>query len=267
MKKGPKRGYFSRSRSLLQFNEKFGKGVLEKNIEKALTNNKTVRVLEIGCGEGRILMELRKIFNKIELYGINKKPWGAMKGSKSLKKTALFYKIFNRNELKNIKLPKIFFYDASKLKFKSNYFNLIYSQVSVPYVKRKDRLLEEIWRVLKINGIALLHIDTKQNNYPDFLKHETPRFIIYRKEKQYPLKRLIKNACNNEFNISYSTYTQKKPDLVSVGVRIIMNKNKNSYLNLNLYFEEISSFDLNRLDPEKKNKDIFWGYRSVYKIK
>jgi len=78
MAKGPKRGHFSRSRSLEDFSRKFGKDILQKLIQKALSKDK-VRVLEIGCGEGRVLMELKKLFPNIELHGINKSPWSAMK--------------------------------------------------------------------------------------------------------------------------------------------------------------------------------------------
>src|SRR3990167_1277863 len=104
MKRGPKRGHFSRSRGLDDFNERFSQHIVQKHIKKALSQQKIVRVLEIGCGEGRVLMELRKLFPTIELHGINKKPWDVMQCSESLKETALHYKIFKNEELKNINL-------------------------------------------------------------------------------------------------------------------------------------------------------------------
>lgn len=141
----PNRGHFSRSRSLDDFNKKFSKDIVQKLIRKALFKGEQVRVLEIGCGEGRVLMGLRKLFPTIELHGINRKPWAAMKGSSSLKRTATYYDIFTSSELKEVSLPKIYFYDAQELKFPDNYFDLIISQVSIQYVARKDLLLEEVW--------------------------------------------------------------------------------------------------------------------------
>ncbi|MEK7788748.1 MAG: hypothetical protein AAB283_02415 [Planctomycetota bacterium] len=52
------RGHHTRSRSLEDFENKFKQGVVTKAIEKAKKLEDTVRVLEIGCGEGRVLMEL-----------------------------------------------------------------------------------------------------------------------------------------------------------------------------------------------------------------
>ena len=57
-----KRGHFSRSRSLADFNQRFYPNFLENNIDLALKRNNKVRVLEVGCGEGRVLMELRKLY-------------------------------------------------------------------------------------------------------------------------------------------------------------------------------------------------------------
>ena len=84
-----------------------------------------------------------------------------MQGSQSLKKTALYYKIFSPTEIENISLPKIQFYDAKELRFQDNYFDAIISQFAIPYIDRKDILIEESWRTLKKGGSAFLHIDTK----------------------------------------------------------------------------------------------------------
>src|SRR3989338_4925377 len=210
MKKGPKRGYFSRSRSLADFNQKFKKDIVQKLIRKALSKHKNVRVLEIGCGEGRVLMELQKSFPTIELHGINRKPWAAMRGTVSLKRTATYYQILTNAELKKVSLPKIHFYDAKKLQFPSNSFDLIISQVAIQYVARKDLLLEEVWRTLKLNGKALLNIDGINQNMPDFMNFETPRFIIYKKVTFYPVQKLITNLRKKGFNIVYSSSTKRE---------------------------------------------------------
>lgn len=258
MGRHPKRGHYSRSRGLDKMEEKFGHGSIVKAIENALKLEDRVRVLEIGCGEGRVLMELRKLFPDIELHGINKKPWPAMKGSQSLKKTALFYKIFTQAELKDIRLPKIHFYDAKELRFNDSYFDVIISQVAIPYVARKDLLLKEAWRVLKKGGTAFLHVDSMEDSYPDFMQHETPRFIIYRNEKEYLLKQLAGNLRKNGFDITYDTKGGK--------ARIILNKNTQRQLKLGLEFDALSSFNLNTLNEENENWHVYWGYRSVYRI-
>lgn len=253
----PKRGHFSRSRSLEKMEEKFGKGVIVKAIENVLKLEDKVRILEVGCGEGRVLMELRKLFPQIELHGINKNPWPAMKGSESLRKTALFYKIFTHTELKGIELPQIHFYDAKKLEFKDNYFDLIISQVAIPYVARKDRLLEEVWRTLKKGGSAFLHFDSREEDYPDFMQHDSPRFIIYQNGREYPLKKVIADIRKRGHDINYIKTDSK--------ITILMEKNTSKKFKMGLEFDALSSFNLNTLNEENKNWHVYWGYRSVYR--
>ncbi len=264
--KGPKRGHHSRSRSLADFNKRFNKDGVQKIIKKALLKNKTVRILEIGCGEGRVLMELRKLFPTIELHGINRKPRGAMQGQKSLPKTAPHYRIFTSSELKKVSLPKIYFYDAQELKFPKNYFDLIISQVSIQYIARKDLLLQEVWRTLKLGGKALLNIDGRVGKIPDYLDFETPRFIIYRKRKVYPVRKLIRDLKKNGFNFTYESFQEKEDGKVKQKVNVIINKNTQKLLKLGLHFDKLSSFNLNTLKEEKNNLLSFFGYRSVYNI-
>src|SRR3989338_28552 len=264
MRKGPKRGYFSRSRSLADFNQKFKKDIVQKLIRKALSKHKNVRVLEIGCGEGRVLMELQKSFPTIELHGINRKPWAAMRGTVSLKRTATYYQILTNAELKKVSLPKIHFYDAKKLQFPSNSFDLIISQVAIQYVARKDLLLEEAWRTLKLGGKALLNIDGRVGKIPDFLDFETPRFIMYKKRRIYSVKSLIRSLQKKGYDIRYTSSIEIEDNKKKKRVSVIMTKNTAKPLKLQLQFDEISSFKLNILNEEKDNWSIFLGYRSVY---
>lgn len=264
---GPKRGHFSRSRSLSDINRKFGNTLIEKAIKNAISKNRVVRVLEIGCGEGRVLMELRKKFPDVELHGINKRPWSAMEGQESLKETATYYNIFKPSEIKKIKLPKIYFYDAKKLNFKDNYFDVVISQVSIQYVDRKDLLLEEVWRVLKKDGNAFLNIDGKFGNLPDFLNLETPRFVIYKNHKIFPVKDLINQVKRKGFDIRYTLTKENENNLLKTRVNIIICKNKQTKLKFNLKFDKVSSFDLNLLrDPNTDKDNIYWGFRSVFKL-
>lgn len=267
------RGHFSRSRNLFDF--RFSKE-LQKDITKRVRTSKQVKVVEIGCGEGRVLMELKKQFPSLELYGINKKPWPAMKGISSLRRTGVYYEIFTKEELKNIKLPKISFYDASKLKFKSNSVDIIYSQVAIHYVQRKDLLLEEVWRVLKPGGIAFLHIDNYHESYPDFMQFRTPRFIIYHKDgKVVMLKSFVHSLKKKGFSISLVEDAKKSKNIQkelrhlgpAIGTSIIIRKTTHNPLRLNLIFDKVSSFNLSTHEHRKELPSFFWGYRSVFSTK
>lgn len=256
-----------RSRSLEQMNARFGKKPIQNFIKKRLASEKAVRVLEIGFGEGRVLMELRKFFpqKEIVLYGINDRKEKTMKSQKDFIKTAVEYGIASKKEAKKMILPKPYFYDAGGgLKFKSKFFDLIISQVSFQYVKRKDKLIEEIWRVLKQGGKAFLHIDSYAESYPDFLSYnkETPRFLIYKNGRIVKLSKFFRGLRQKGFDIRVRRAKDRPNHHI-----LLMTKNTNKKLRLNLAFDGVSSFSPGTLkwtDKYKTQKEIWWGYRSVY---
>ena len=261
-----KKVYLSRNRSLADFDAKFGGGVIEKTLRKAMTSREPVRLLEIGCGEGRVLMELRKLFPSVELHGINKKPWPAMRGPKSLIATAMNYGIFTKEEARRVSLPVLHFYDATELRFPDGYFDVVISQVSIYQMKRKDLLLQEVWRVLKKGGKAFLHIDSMYEDYPDFINQETPRFIIYKNNRLHPLRRFIKELRDKGYDITCKmAFGNQAGDADLKRTHIVMHKNTEAKLELNLAFDELSSFDLSVLGKIFKG-DKLVGYRSVFQM-
>lgn len=78
----PPRGHFSVSRGIEGFDRRFGEGELFA-AAAARDTGEALRILEIGCGEGKALLELRRRFPQAEIHGINRAPWDAMRGSES----------------------------------------------------------------------------------------------------------------------------------------------------------------------------------------
>ena len=263
---GANREYISRRRSLADFNAKFGEGIVEHTLNKAMASRGAVRLLEIGCGEGRVLMELRKLFPSVEMHGINKKPWPAMRGRESLIATATNHKIFTREEAERVSLPILHFYDAAHLDFPDGYFDVVISQVSIYQIKRKDLLLEEAWRVLKKGASAFLHMDSTCDGYPDFLNQETPRFLIYQNGTLYPFEAFVGRLRAREYNIACRiAYGQQRDDACIRRTAVIMQKNTDEALHLGLTFDELSSFDVSALG-KMFNGDKIVGFRSVYRL-
>jgi SAM-dependent methyltransferase len=123
-----------------------------------------IRVLEFGMGVGRVLMELRRRFPEIELHGIGRAPWRPRPrgNERFVRETGVHFRLFTPEEAAAVKLPVLHFHDVDDgdLSFlPSEHFDLIVSQVSFGYVERKDRLLEEFWRVLRPGGVALTDVD------------------------------------------------------------------------------------------------------------
>ena len=127
----------------------------------------------------------------------------------------------------------------------------------------KAKLLEEFWRVLKPKGRAFVEIDSYKENYPDFMQinKETPRFVIYNKNKLIKLSAHLKKFQNKGFNIRLK---RKKNGTAGY---ILMEKNTTKPLNLDLHYEDNLSFDLTVFYKEKKIDGVWWGTRSIFKVK
>lgn len=255
-----------RMRGLDKMESRFGKNKsIEKFIKQRLKSEKVVRVLEFGFGEGKCLIDLRIMFpdKKVDLYGINDKKEGKMRGQRDFITNA---KKFGLSLSKSSYLPKPFFYDAGKgLKFKSNFFDMIISQVAFPYVHNKAKLIEEFWRVLKPGGKAFIHIDSYEKSFPDFLQinKETPRFNIYDKGKLIKLSKHLNKFRKKGFNVKLKTDKEGK---IEYGI-LIIEKNSKKSLKLGLEYDDDYSFDLYRFIHEKKVRNVWWGTRSVFKAK
>jgi SAM-dependent methyltransferase len=253
-----------RSRGLDIMESRFGKSKpIERFIKKRQKSEKVVRVLEFGFGEGKCLLDLRITFpdKRVQLYGVNKKRRLEMTNRNDFVNIANKYNIFIP---KRALLPKPFFYDVEKgLHFKSNYFDLIISQLAFPYVGDKAKLLEELWRVLKPQGKAFLNIDSYETYYPDFLQinKETPRFIIYKDDKFIKLSRHLNQFKKKGYNIRF----KKRKDRA---LRfILMEKNITKNLNLELKYDIKSSLNLFKFNKKKNSLIVLWGIRSVFKVK
>lgn len=251
----PARGHQSVSRGLEGFDRRFGAGEVTRAVAQRGARA-PVRVLEIGCGEGRALLELRRLFPTAEMHGINKQPWDAMRGGESLPDVAAFHGIFTAAELERIALPAVHFLDAQHLPFADGSFDVVISQGAIHYVDHKDALIEEVWRVLSADGEAFLHIDSRLPPMPDFLDLPTPRFVVYRDRQLVPVREVVDAAAARGFAITYAEATT-----VSTSIVVRMRRNLDAPLRLGLAFDALSSFDLGVLS----RWDVYWGYRSVFR--
>jgi ubiquinone/menaquinone biosynthesis C-methylase UbiE len=159
-----------RSHSLSDFNKKIIPFELEDLIQEILEKNRLAgektRVMEIGVGNGRALMELKKLFPEVEFYGINKEKTHTFYRRESFVLTALKFEIFNKSEVEDLDLPYIVFQDldfGAKIPYAENKFDVVFSQDTVRHIKYKFEFLNEVMRVLKHEGISF-HADIRGVN-------------------------------------------------------------------------------------------------------
>jgi ubiquinone/menaquinone biosynthesis C-methylase UbiE len=111
----------------------------------------SVKYLDIGCGNAVKTLLFQNLFklSKNNIYGTDIETWGPYKENK--KKLPLKFKLIYNN----------------KLDFKDNSFDFITCILTLHHVKELDKIILEIKRILKNDGIFLL---IEHNAYTDYDK-------------------------------------------------------------------------------------------------
>lgn len=158
------------SHSLEDLNGKLTPQKIEDLIQEVHEKNKMAgektRVMEIGAGNGRVIMELKKMFPDVEFYGVNKEKKHDFYRRESFAVTAVNFNIMTKDELEGMDLPYIIFQDmdfGAKIPYGDDKFDVIYSQNTIRHFKYKFELFNEIMRVLKPGGVSL-HTDLPMIN-------------------------------------------------------------------------------------------------------
>jgi SAM-dependent methyltransferase len=231
---------WSRTRGLKEAKDRIGD--ITKEVEILLKNKKKIKILEVGCGYGRAIIELKKLFGeKVETFGINAEPpWNL----KLIKKYALNQKLGSKGEVENL-LPRLYILDAGKkMPFKNDYFDLIFSQATIQYIEDKAFFLQEAHRILAKCGLFVCDIQDEERKYPPEYQH---RWEIWNGEKKILISNILKNYEN--IRIAKAKFRQDG--------YVIMKKSKNFKLSLKLVY----SFDLNKIN------DKWAGRKSIYILK
>ncbi len=251
-----------RGRGLESLREVFGGPLLESELDRR--REAPCSLLEIGCGHGRVLLELSEKYPALELHGLNRWKSAAISEDKSLEFIAKRFGLPAPGS--RGKAPRLHFHDARKLRFDDASFDVVVSQVSLQHVERKDLVIEEVWRVLRPGGVALLNLDTTRADSPDLVAGETPRFIVYRDARRIPFSEFVAEVRARGFDVERSVVVSGKPGKEWTRANLVLRKTAGApaALSLGLDLDRRSSFDLKRLKPKKGVSKHYWGFRSVF---
>ncbi len=149
----------AKNRSLRGVHYRLGK--IDSIIEQIIDENGHADVLEVGCGYGLPMLELKKRFkDKINIAGINKKAefnlpkkalWEGIKQGRFYPWSYFLYE-------KRFGFPRYVNCDASlRLPFDDDSFDFIYSIASTFFFSDKIHFLQEINRILIPDRTARIH--------------------------------------------------------------------------------------------------------------
>ena len=113
----------------------------------AMKLDKAKTVLEIGVGTGRLAVKTTPLCK--EFFGIDISP-------KTIKKA-----IYNLSQYKNTELICA---DFMTYTFTVT-FDVVYSSLTFMHIREKQKCINKIYSLLKLNGLFVLSIDKNQNNY------------------------------------------------------------------------------------------------------
>jgi SAM-dependent methyltransferase len=138
-------------------------GAVRAEIEARLRPAAPVRILELGCGYGSVLLELAAAYGEsVALTGQNREPRDG--DAAMLERNAAHRGIVLRPDRPR---PRIVHGDvAGGLPFASGSFDLVVSQVAWLYFGNKIGVIREVMRVLAPGGVARIDADELRPGLP-----------------------------------------------------------------------------------------------------
>ena len=158
-------------------------GGIFPDVDERLDRADVVRVLELGCGFGTALLELRERYGRrVALFGLNRRPRDG--DAEAMQRNGADRGLIVRDAPLKVALPTITFGDvADGLPFDDDSFDLVYSQVAWRYFGNKVYVLREVSRILRATGLAKLDAEELRTGLPP----EYGRLVeIWREDRVVP---------------------------------------------------------------------------------
>jgi len=256
----------NRSRSLEMLSERLGPSfLLAPAIHDLLKKRRSLDILEIGFGYGHVMLELAWLFreHEVRFHGVDKRLNVADR--EELRGIARDFNLVPQADLERFTLPSIYSYDATSLHFEDESIDFVYSAFVVRFIERKEKFIEEVCRILRPGGCAVIHIGGAYWDYPygkiidnRRLTNYLNRFVLKYKDELIPLPIYMKLFEGNTFNFKFA----ESPHCI-----LLIQKTASGKLNLNLDYNEKLSMQGRKLPLRNRKGEIKGGFRSVYEVR
>lgn len=207
-------------------------GDVTKDIDEILEKKKKITILELGVGFGNALMGLNKKYGKrkIKFIGMNLKKEHGIKTRKDFIKNALNFRVIKKSDVRRINLPYIILGDAGRrIPLPSNSVDFIYSITTFFFIPNKAHAIEELYRILKPEGKAVIHFKHHVDKFPKEYKN---LFVIRKNGKTLDVVSYLSRYKNYGLSIKRGKY---------YGTDVLIIQKKRKSLNLKLKFIESKS--------------------------
>lgn len=201
---------------------------LIQRVFEILGGNQT-KILDVGCGDGSLWLPFLNHISDLEISGIDRDRVKIEKGLKELKKS-------------NLVCGDI--YKLSSL-FPGEYFSLVVSTQVFSYIKRLDKALEEINRVMVDKGKLLFTIGCTgyRKSWKDQFRRRIAGWFIEKYYfREYDEKELETLLGERGFQVEDVRFYTVHP-LKEIHNKIISEANKNKFLNAWKEMEDILAQD------------------------
>lgn len=247
----------SRGRSLRKLNIRLSDVLNE--IDKRISQDTQIHVLEVGCGYGIALLELSYRYGgKVCLHGISRTP---EHGDISTMKTLAVKKgLFSEREVENIIQPQFHYFDACKQwPLTDNIYDVIFSQHAFLWFEDKIKALEEINRVMKNDGIALLDLSIRQTG-----PIEKSSIVIQNGNKSILFFKYLQQFSNIKYIKEKKSLWRYFYRLIKLRKKIphkrgVLEMKKTQQLDFNLEFVSAKPFTYSG----RKGYQSFYRYRTI----
>jgi SAM-dependent methyltransferase len=141
-------------------------GGIFTEVDARLPGREHVRVLELGCGYGTVLLELgHRYGQRVEVHGINREH---RDGNVDIfRRNGLERGLISPEDATTHPMPTIAYVDvADGLPYADGTFDVVFSQVAWRYFGNKIHVLREVSRVLRDDGIAKIDAEELRPDLP-----------------------------------------------------------------------------------------------------